>query len=91
MSVECDEKLLEVLFGNRVAEVLEHMGAWRKLGIDVDQLHHWPGERNVADIATKGKATVDDVSEVSEWQLGPVELALLESPGQRLESFAGRC
>ena len=52
---------------------MEHMSAWRKLGIDVDQLHHWPGEGNVADIATKGKATLEDISEVSEWQLGPVE------------------
>ena len=69
-SVECDEKLLEVWFGNRVAEVLEHLDACKKLGIDVDQLHHWPGKRNVADIATKGKTTVEDISEVSEWQLG---------------------
>ena len=39
----------------------------------MDELYHWPDDRNPADIATKGKATVDDVSETSDWQLGPVE------------------
>ena len=39
----------------------------------MDELYHWPGETNHADIATKGKATVEDVSETSDWQLSPEE------------------
>ena len=58
-AVECDSKLLEVLFGRRVAEILDHMVDWRRQGVKVDELNHWHGERNPADIATKGKATVE--------------------------------
>ena len=72
-AVECDSKLLEVWFRNRVAEILDHMEDCRKQGAEVDELYHWPGDRNPADIATKGKATVDNVSETSDWQLGPEE------------------
>ena len=72
-AVECNSKLLEVWFGNRVAEILEQMEAWQQQGAEVDEQYHWPDDRNPADIATKGKATVDDVSETSDWQLGPVE------------------
>ena len=57
--VECDSKLLDVWFGNRGAEILDHMASWRRKGVVVDDLHHWPGETNPADIATKGKATVE--------------------------------
>ena len=45
-AVECDSKFLEVWFGNRVAEILDHMEDWRKQGIEVDELNHWPGEKN---------------------------------------------
>ena len=60
-AVECDSKLLKVWFSNRFAEILDHMEAWRRQGVEVDELNHWPGERNPADIATKGKATATEV------------------------------
>ena len=72
-AVDCMDGQLDIWFGNRVAEVLDHMEAWRKLDIEVDELHHWPGPRNIADIATKGKAALEDVGPDSEWQNGPWE------------------
>ena len=45
----------ELDVGNRVAEVHEHVASWRRRGIEVDQLHHWPGERNPASITTEGR------------------------------------
>ena len=56
-AVECDQKLLEVWFGNRVAEIHDHMQSWRGLNVLVDELHHWPGESNIPDLPTRGKAT----------------------------------
>ena len=53
--------------------MLEHMEAWKAMEIQVDDLHHWPGLRNIADIATKGKATLGDVGPESEGQKGPIE------------------
>ena len=75
-AVDCMDGQLDIWFGNRVAEVLEHMEAWRKMGIEVDELHHWPGASNIADIATKGKAVLDDVGPESEWQNGPWQARL---------------
>ena len=72
-AVDCMDGQLDIWFGNRVAEVLDHMEAWRKMGIQVDELHHWPGLRNVADIATKGRAVLADIGPESEWQNGPWE------------------
>ena len=72
-AVESDQKVLQVWFSNRVAEVIDHMESWKRENILVDQLHHWPGGRNIADISTKGKGVLEDVDEESEWQLGPVE------------------
>ena len=72
-AVECEEGVLQVWFSNRVAEIVETMDSWGKLGIEVDPLMHWPGLRNVADIGTKGKAVLADIDEESEWQNGPRE------------------
>jgi hypothetical protein len=69
--MECDNRLLDTWYGNRVAEVLEHIEKWKEMGIKVHPLEHWPGDSNIADIVTKGKATLEDVNETSEWQLGP--------------------
>ena len=74
-SVECEDDVLKSWFANRVAEILAHMETWAKLGIKVDPLQHWPGTRNIADIATKGKANLDDVGPGSEWQNGPWEIS----------------
>ena len=73
-SVDCEEHRLNMWFGNRVAEVEEHMNGWKEQEITVDKLHHWPGVRNIADIATKGKAELKDVIGGSEWQEGPWEI-----------------
>ena len=37
------------------------MRDWENQGIRVEPLHHWPGNDNIADIATKAEATVKDV------------------------------
>ena len=73
-SVDCQQHLLGTWFGNRVAEVIEHMRAWQEEGIEVDEIHHWPGLRNIADLGTKGKATLEEIGEDSEWQCGPKEV-----------------
>ena len=39
----------------------------------VNDLFHWPGESNIADLGTKGRADGRDVSQGSEWQDGPVQ------------------
>ena len=41
--------------------------------IKVSNLYHWPGETNVADLATKGCAEGRDVIKGSVWQDGPVQ------------------
>ena len=61
---------------NRVPEVQDHMADWEKQGIVVEPLHHWPGTDNIADIATKGEATVRDIESGSAWQHGPDALRL---------------
>ena len=73
-SVECDYRVLDTWFRNHVSEIREHMEDWERQGIKVDQLHHWPGPRNIADIATKGKANLEDMMPGSGWQEGPKEL-----------------
>ena len=37
----------------------------------IDKLYHTPGEINIADLATRDKAKIEDVGEGSEWQNGP--------------------
>ena len=73
-SVECEQHILAPFFSNRSAEILEHMEDWDKKGVQVDKLHHWPTERNIADIATKGKAEVSMIAPGSKWQCGPREI-----------------
>ena len=74
--MECENKILGIWFGNRVAEVQNHMADWVKQGIKVEPLYHWPGTDNIADIATKGEATVKDIVSGSAWQRGPDALRL---------------
>ena len=68
--VECDQEILEVWFGNRVAvhcstilevwfrnrvaEIRDHMHSWTQKQIQVDELHHWPGDSSIADLPTRG-------------------------------------
>ena len=44
----------DVRFSHRIAEVHEHVASWRRRGIEVDQLHHWPAGSNPAGIAGEG-------------------------------------
>ena len=64
------------LFGSRVAEVQDHMADWARQGITVESLHYWPGIDNIADLATKGEATMKDIEAGSAWQQGPAALRL---------------
>ena len=74
-AVECEDGVLQTWFSNRVAEILGHMEEWEKLGVKVDPLQHWPGVRNIADLATRGKGTIADLMPGSEWQCGPWEIS----------------
>ena len=71
--VEADNRVLDVWFSNRVAEVQDRMESWRRKDMKVNDLYHWPGVSNVADLATKGRAVYCDVKEGSVWQQGPRE------------------
>ena len=71
--VEADNRVLDVWFSNRVAEVQDRMESWRRKGIKVNDLYHWPGVSNVADLATKRRAVHRDVVEGSVLQEGPKE------------------
>ena len=65
--MKADDRFLDVWFTNRVAEVRDEMAVWQRSGIHVNPLHHWPGLQNIADLATKGKAALHDVTELSDW------------------------
>ena len=67
-SVECEYRVLDTWFGNCVAKIREHMANWARKGIQVDQLHHWPGPQNIADLATNGRAKLEVVMPDGEWQ-----------------------
>merc|ERR1712101_17096 len=54
-----------------VAEVQDRMESWKRNSIKVHPLYHWPGESNVADLGTKGRAEARDVIQGSDWQDGP--------------------
>merc|ERR1711888_553346 len=71
--VEADNRVLDMWFANRAAEVQDRMETWRRKGMKVNDLFHWPGESNIADLGTKGRAEGRDVSQGSEWQDGPVQ------------------
>ena len=73
--VEADDRVLDMWFSNRVAEVQDRMESWRRKGITVHNLYHWPGETNIADLATKGRAEGHDVIKGSDWQDGPEQLS----------------
>ena len=40
------------------------------------RIQHWPEARNIADIGTKGKTSLEDIKSCHEWQTGPWELQL---------------
>merc|ERR1711973_573540 len=59
--VEADNRVLDIWFSNRVAEVQDRMESWKRKSIKVNPLYHWPGESNIADLSTKGRAEARDV------------------------------
>ena len=69
--VKADNRVLDVWFSNRVAEVQDRMESWKRKNIKVNDLYHWPGVTNVVDLVTKGCAVYSDVKEGSVWQEGP--------------------
>jgi len=76
-TVEAEDTVLQAFFANRVSEVEEHIRGFKKLGVKVGKLMHTPGLKNIADLATRGHATAEDVAPGSEWQDG---LAYLKLP-----------
>ena len=64
--LEANDHLLDVWFTNRVAEVRDEMAAWQRSGIHINPLYHWPGLQNITDLATKGKADLHNVAELSD-------------------------
>ncbi len=86
-SVEADDRLLDVWFANRVAEVKDEMASWSKSGIIVHPLYHWPGIDNIADLATKGKANLEDITEDSSWQNGPARASFPQEDWPALRDF----
>ena len=70
-TVEADDKLLGVWMTNRADEWQGHMQDWRKQGIEVPDIYHWPGASNPADLGTRGLAVLWQVAAGSAWQDGP--------------------
>ena len=70
-AMEASDRLLDVWYGNRVEECHEQMQIWENSGVIVEDMQHWPGDDNIADIATKGQAKLADVQPGSRWQQGP--------------------
>ena len=68
--------MLDTWFDKMVSKIGDHRVEWARHGILVDNLHHWPGADNIADIATKGKAALSEVMPGSRWQVGPKELSM---------------
>ena len=57
----CTDRVLDTWFANKVAEVQEQIDSRKSQGLVVDDLYHWPGETNHADIATKGRGPLPDI------------------------------
>ena len=53
----------------------------------MDKLDYWPDEEDPADIGTKGKATVEDVSETGDWQPSPEESRSVPDEELRVKEF----
>ena len=80
---------LNIWFGNRVAEVHEHIASWKCREIEVDQLYHWPGASNPADIATKGQGVVHACKLVVSGRIDLRRQGTHKTPGQPPGTSAG--
>ena len=70
-SVEAEAKTLKDFFNNRCEEWDEHRRQWALQGLDVEKIHHTASADNIADLATRGKVTKEQIDENSAWQNGP--------------------
>ena len=75
-AVESDHGKLAPYLANRRVEVLEAFEAWGSSypDMEVRPLHHVPGGLNIADLATRGTATAQQVTRGGGWQEGPAFL-----------------
>ena len=73
-ALEAKDKILGIWFTNRVSEINDHKDEWKRRSIVVHPVHHWPDD-HVADLGTKGKATVKDVAPGLHWQCGLISLS----------------
>ena len=77
--VEADDRVLDMWFSIRVAEVQDRMESWRRKGITVHNLYHWPGETNIADLLSRGQTgRMDLSSSATRWKCGQLAETLSE-------------
>ena len=64
---------LSAYLANRRAQICEYRDIWKEVypSTNVHLPLHIPTDENVADLGTRGKAKVEDVSEGSRWHKGP--------------------
>ena len=70
-SVEAEAKTLKDFFNNRCEEWDEHRRQWATQGLEVEPIYHTSSTDNIADLATKGKVSKEQLDENSDWQNGP--------------------
>ena len=66
---------LKPFFHNRVGEILDNLSAMRNY-CDAEDFHFVSGDKNPADLATRGTAKAGDLGPESYWQCGPSFLRL---------------
>ena len=76
MSLRREGVSFKPFFQNRVAEALNNLAQISEKVEILEETLKVPGELNPADICTRGKATLSDVTKDSEWQGGPGFLRL---------------
>ena len=58
-------------FTNSDTEIKDHVESWELKRIRVDDMYHFLSLENIANLGTKGKATVAEIGTSSKWQVGP--------------------
>ena len=76
-----DTAVLRDYMANRSAEVLASTA--------VDQWHWVPSKQNISDLGTRGKATIEDISENSDWQHGRPWMRLPKASWPTSQDFSG--
>ena len=86
-TISSTDKVLDIWVGNRVDEICEAFGYWQEAGVKVNDIEHWPGVSNIADLCTRGDARKEDVLPGSPWQAGPPELQFHRSTWPTTRDF----